>query len=60
MRINNRSKAQQSGFAPEEEMQRNGRDLALRAGARDMEFEITGTKLKPNEVGSIWKGGAVE
>ena len=28
LRINNRSKAQQSGFAPEEEMQRNGRDLA--------------------------------
>ena len=28
-RINNRSKAQHSGFAPEEEMQRNGRDLAL-------------------------------
>ena len=60
MQINNRSKAQRSGFAPEEEMQRNGRDLALRAGARDMEFAMKETKLKPNEVGSIWKGGTVE
>ena len=38
---NNRSKAQHSGFAPEEEMQRNGRNLALRAGVRDMEFAST-------------------
>ena len=51
---------EQSGFTPEEEMQRNGRDLALRARARDMVFAIKETKLKPNEVGSIWEGGAVE
>ena len=29
-------------------------------GGRDMEYVTKETKLKPNEVGSIWKGGAVE
>ena len=37
----NRGKAQRSGFVPEEEVQRNERDLALRAGARHMELAPT-------------------
>ena len=37
----NQIKAQRSGFDLEEEAQRNERDLALRAGARDMELAPT-------------------